>query len=58
MISEYKVGKRDMLTVLNSLKKIIGVEKMKLKEVFLWNKYYAQIERITGKSLRGSSYED
>ena len=58
VISEYKVGKRDMLTVLNSLKKIIGVEKMKLKEVFLWNKYYAQIERITGKSLRGSSYED
>ncbi len=57
VISEYKVGKRDMLTVLNSIKKIIGVEKMKLKEIYLWNKYYAQIEKLTGKSLRGNRHE-
>ncbi len=56
VVSEYKVGKRDMLTVLTALKKIISVERMKLKQIYLWNKYYANIQYITGKSLiRGIS---
>ncbi len=51
VIAEYKVGKRDMLTVLSALKKIINIEKMKLKQVYLWHKHFAKIQYITGKSI-------